>query len=154
MPCNNITRYHLSEYLLSKYKNNCKAYDWLRVMAKGTKWCTNLNVFLKNDRTCYIDICKVNTSEELKNGPAGYILSVTTKGLFIVVLEDTSSGCSHTVGINGGLKVIYKCMETHELGYHIYLCTTTAARHITIMYGNQTYSIKKQLICTFTFLTY
>ena len=45
----------------------------------------------------------------------GCILSGITEGLFIVVLQDTSGGRSHTVGVNRGLKIIYDCMETHEL---------------------------------------
>ena len=32
-----------------------------------------------------------------------------------MVLLDTNGGRSHTVGINSGLKIIYDCMETHEL---------------------------------------
>ena len=105
----------MAEYILSKYKKNYEAYDWLRVMEKEAKGCAHLNALSKNDRTCYLDLCKVTTSQEFKNDPTGYILSGTTNGLFVVVLQGASGGRSHTFRINSGLKVIYDYMETHEL---------------------------------------
>ena len=32
-----------------------------------------------------------------------------------MVLEDNCGGISHTIMINKGLKIIYYCMETHEM---------------------------------------
>ena len=39
------------------------------------------------------------------------ILEGVTEGLFIMVLQDTST---HTIGINRGFNVIYDCTENHE----------------------------------------
>ena len=59
-----------------------------------------------NENICYLDVCRFNTSEEYINNIAVHILLVITKGLFIVVLEDTSGRYTHTIGINSGLKAI------------------------------------------------
>ena len=82
---------------------------------KRARGYPNLTISLQNDKTCYLDVCKLTVPEEFKNDPTRYILSPTTKGLFVVVLQDKIGGRSHTVGIKSGLEIIYDCMETHEL---------------------------------------
>ena len=49
------------------------------------------------------------------NNPTRFILEGVTEGLFIVVLQDTSGGNTHILGINRGLNVIYNFIETHEI---------------------------------------
>ena len=71
--------------------------------------------FFKIDKTYYLYVCKINTSEVYDNSVTGYILYSITKGLFIVVLQDKYGRCTHTIGIDRILKVIYECMEKHEL---------------------------------------
>ena len=53
----------------------------------------------------------MNTLEDYINNVIGYIISSITEGLFIMVLEDTSGGHTHMIGINRGLKVTYDCMK-------------------------------------------
>ena len=62
-----------------KYKKNCCAYDWLRVMEKGEKEFSNLNALLKNDRTCYLDVCKVTTPQEFKDDPKDIFFQLPLK---------------------------------------------------------------------------
>ena len=105
----------LTDHLLNKYKANCGKYEWLRIRAKGARGHPNLNVYLRDEKTCYLYLCEVTVPEGFNNNLTTYILTPTTKGLFVVVLRDTNCGRSHTVRINSGLKIIYDCMETHEL---------------------------------------
>ena len=79
MRCNKTKDSHLAEYLLRKYKKNCGVYDWLSVMKKRSKGYSTLNTLLKNDRACYLDVCKVTTLIEFKDAPKGYIISDSTK---------------------------------------------------------------------------
>ena len=83
-------------------------------MGKGARGYTNLNVFLRYDKICYLAVCKGNTQQKVKNDPTGCILSPTIDVLFVVVIRDKNGGRSYTVGINSGLKIIYECMENHE----------------------------------------
>ena len=90
-------------------------YGWSRVHINGSKGISNLNSFWINEINCYLDVCKVTLSEHFIKNLTGYILSGVTEGLFIMVLEDTSGGHSHTIRINRGFNVIYDFMKTHEL---------------------------------------
>lgn len=78
----------LADHVLKKYKTNCGKCEWLRIRAKGSNRHPNMNAYLRNDKTCYLDVCKVTVPEGFNNDPTTYILSPTTKGLFIVVLQD------------------------------------------------------------------
>ena len=101
--------------MLSKYNANCEKYEWLCVRVKEARGHHNRTISLENDKTYDLAVCKVTVPEEFKNNPTRHILSPTTECLFVVVLQDTNGGRSHTVGINSGLKIIYNCMENHEL---------------------------------------
>ena len=105
----------MSDHLLSKYKANCEKYEWLRIRVKRSRGRLNLNAYLRYDKTYYLDFCSDNIPEGFNNETTTYILSLTTKSLFVLVLRDTNIGHSHTVRINSGLKITYDCMETHEL---------------------------------------
>ena len=54
-------------------------------------------------------------SKDYSNNVTGCILSGISESLFIVVLEDTSGGHTHTIGINIGLNLIYDFIEKHDL---------------------------------------
>ena len=88
----------LTEYLLSGYNINCKAYALVCIHKKGGR--PRLNTYLKNENNWYLDVCRVNTSEEYSNNVTCYIISGITKGFFIVVLQDTSGVNSYKIGIN------------------------------------------------------
>ena len=47
--------------------------------------------------------------------PTNYILNVKARGLIVVMLINKNGGCSHTVGINLKLKLIYDCQEIFVL---------------------------------------
>ena len=57
---------------------------------------------------------KYEPPREYDNNVTDYILVGVDEGLFIVVLDDTSVGHSHIIGINRGLNNIYDCMKTHK----------------------------------------
>ena len=82
---------------------------------KGSNGRPNLDTYLKNERTCYLDVCKVNISKEYSNHVTGYMISGITDVFFIVLLQYISGGRSHIIGINRELIVIYDCIEKHEL---------------------------------------
>ena len=84
-------------------------------MAKVAKGHPNLNAYLRDDKPCYLAVCKVTTPREFKNYPTGYSIPPTTKYVFVMVLKDKSVGHSHIVGINSGLKIIYDCIEANKL---------------------------------------
>ena len=105
----------LADHLLNKYKANCGKYEQLRIKEKIANGNSNLNTYIRDDKDCYLDVCKVTVPEGLLNDPKKNIILPTTKGLFVVVLRDPNGGRSHTVRINSGLKIIYDCMETHDL---------------------------------------
>ena len=71
-------------------------------------------------KTWFLAVCKVIILEGFNNHPTAYILSPTTKGLFVVILQDKNDGRIHTVKINSGLKIIYNCMKNHELIHNIH----------------------------------
>ena len=102
-------------FWLIKQTIYCGTYKWLHQQAKGFQGHPNLNSYFINESTYYLNVCKVKELENYSNNGMSYILSSIPEGLFIVVLEDTSSGNTHTIGINIWLNVIYDGMETHEM---------------------------------------
>ena len=54
----------LDQYLLKKYKINCNIYKCLRIHEKGGKGCKNRDAYLKNEITCYLDVCIVTQPNE------------------------------------------------------------------------------------------
>ena len=62
-------------------------YDWLRVNAKGTKGHSHLNTYLKNESTCYLDVCRVTQSEIFINNMTGYIILGITQYFLLCYLN-------------------------------------------------------------------
>ena len=109
----------MADHLLSKYKASCRKYEWLRIRTKGARGHPDLNAYLRDEKACHLYVCRVSVPEGFNNEPTKYILSSTTKILLDVVLQYINDGRSHTIGINSGLKIIYDCMETHELIHNV-----------------------------------
>ena len=94
---------------------NCKVYEWLRLHAKGGNDIDSLYSLFKNDVPYYLQVCEVKPKGNYTNNVTGCILSCIAQGLFIVVLEDDCGGNTRMIRINRGLKIIYDCVETHEI---------------------------------------
>ena len=109
----------LAVHLLSQYKSNPIAYEWLRIHDKGANGCLTLSSSLRNDKMCYLKVCKIRVTSNYTNNVTGYIMNEMKEGLVIAILEDDCGNKSHTVGINVSLRKIYDCMEDYILDLHV-----------------------------------
>ena len=57
----------LADHFLSKYKASCCKYEWLCIRAKETRGNPNLNAHLRDDKTCYLNVCSVSVPEGFNN---------------------------------------------------------------------------------------
>ena len=110
---------NLADYLLTKYEMDFKAYEGLQKYIQGSNFLPNLDYLFNNYKICYMQVGRVKPKGKYSNNVTGFTLEGITVGLFIMVLQDTSGGNTHAIGINRRLNVIYDCMETHEIQLNI-----------------------------------
>ena len=103
----------LASILLTTYKSDPKKFEWLHMFNKNALSATTLHNLFRHEKKCRLNVCHLNVPEIYKHmSLTDYILNHRHQGLIVAMLEDTTGGNSHTVGINLKLKLIYNCQES------------------------------------------